>query len=267
MLAELSGGKLFSKIDMTSAYQQVLLDEDSKVYTAINTQKGLFVYNGLCFGINTAFSIFQRIMENLMKDLNGLSRWPPGNGQKRSRASYEPGKSPTVFPREQAEGKKSPSSSLAKHKLNIWVTCWIKKKGVYPSQDKVRAVHDAPAPTGIKELRFFGGLVNYYGPFVSQQSTVLVPLYNSLKDETTWRLCNTEQDAFIKNVSNSWPATKYHSVIQHTAPDGGEHPVAYASNWLSPAKTKYILKEKRKLLVWCSVLKSSISICGGGSLV
>lgn len=33
VLATLSGGKLFSKIDLASAYQQVLLDEDSKKYT------------------------------------------------------------------------------------------------------------------------------------------------------------------------------------------------------------------------------------------
>lgn len=28
------------------------------------------LYNRLCFGVNSAVSIFQRIMENLMKDLN-----------------------------------------------------------------------------------------------------------------------------------------------------------------------------------------------------
>lgn len=59
-------------------------------------------------------------------------------------------------------------------------------KGVYPSKDKVRAVHDAPTPTNIKELRAFLGLVNYYGRFLPQQSTVLAPLYRLLKDQTKW---------------------------------------------------------------------------------
>lgn len=35
----------------------------------INTHRGLFVYNRLPFGISSALSIFQRIMENMMKDL------------------------------------------------------------------------------------------------------------------------------------------------------------------------------------------------------
>ena len=69
LLATLSRGKIFSKIDLAAAYQQVFLDDDSKKYTTINTHIGLFVYNRLPFGISSAPSIFQLIMENLMKDL------------------------------------------------------------------------------------------------------------------------------------------------------------------------------------------------------
>lgn len=36
----------------------------------------------------------------------------------------------------------------------------LDKKGVFPYQDKVRAIHDAPVPTGIEEMRAFLGLVN-----------------------------------------------------------------------------------------------------------
>lgn len=46
-----------------------MLDDDSKKFTAINTDKGLYVYNSLAFGISSAPFIFQTIMENLMKDL------------------------------------------------------------------------------------------------------------------------------------------------------------------------------------------------------
>ena len=42
LFATLSGGKLFSKLDMSQAYQQLELDEVSKQYTVINTHKGLF---------------------------------------------------------------------------------------------------------------------------------------------------------------------------------------------------------------------------------
>lgn len=43
LLATLSGGKIFSKIDLAAAYQQVLLDDDSKKNTTINTQRAVCV--------------------------------------------------------------------------------------------------------------------------------------------------------------------------------------------------------------------------------
>ena len=44
LFASFAGGKFFSKIDLSQAYQQVPLDEKSKKYVVINTSKGLFRY-------------------------------------------------------------------------------------------------------------------------------------------------------------------------------------------------------------------------------
>ena len=40
-----AGGKLFSKLDLAQAYLQILLEDDSKKYTTINTHKGLLHLN------------------------------------------------------------------------------------------------------------------------------------------------------------------------------------------------------------------------------
>ena len=37
LLATLAGSKCFSRLDLSQAYQQVLLDEDSQSYVAVNT--------------------------------------------------------------------------------------------------------------------------------------------------------------------------------------------------------------------------------------
>ena len=42
LFATLAGGKLFTKIDLSNAYQQVELTERSKELLTINTHKGLF---------------------------------------------------------------------------------------------------------------------------------------------------------------------------------------------------------------------------------
>ena len=66
LFATLSGGKIFSKIDLSHAYQQVELDDNSQRYLTINTHKGLYRYKRLPFGVSSAPAIFQRIMDQLL---------------------------------------------------------------------------------------------------------------------------------------------------------------------------------------------------------
>ena len=72
LFASLSGGKLFSKVDPGSAYQQILLDEQSKEYTTKNIPKGLYCYNRLPFGVASAPSIFQRTMESILQGIDNV---------------------------------------------------------------------------------------------------------------------------------------------------------------------------------------------------
>ena len=44
LFTQLNGGQRFSKLDLSSAYQQVLLDDESRQYVTINTHLGLFRY-------------------------------------------------------------------------------------------------------------------------------------------------------------------------------------------------------------------------------
>ncbi len=72
MLASLAGGALFSKLDLSHAYQQVALDEESKQMVTMNTHKVLYRVNRLPFGVVSASSLFQRIMANLLQGLSGV---------------------------------------------------------------------------------------------------------------------------------------------------------------------------------------------------
>ena len=49
-----------------------MLDEESKKYTTINTQKGLFQFNRLPFGISSAPSVFQRARDTLFQGYEGV---------------------------------------------------------------------------------------------------------------------------------------------------------------------------------------------------
>ena len=64
---------MFLKIHLSQAYQQVPLEEGSRQYVVINTQKGLFRYTKLPFGVSSAPGIFQRVMDSLMQGLPGVT--------------------------------------------------------------------------------------------------------------------------------------------------------------------------------------------------
>ena len=52
LLATLVIGKYFTKIDLSLAYQQLLLHKASRQYVVINSHKGLCRYTRLPFGVS-----------------------------------------------------------------------------------------------------------------------------------------------------------------------------------------------------------------------
>ena len=65
-------GERFTKLDLSQAFHQFELDDESKKYTTINTLNGLYQYNRLVFGVPSATAICQRTMENILKDIDGV---------------------------------------------------------------------------------------------------------------------------------------------------------------------------------------------------
>ena len=64
---------MFTKLDLAHAYNQIPLDEESKKLVVINTQKGLYKYNRLPFGIASAPALFQRTIEGILQGIPNVS--------------------------------------------------------------------------------------------------------------------------------------------------------------------------------------------------
>ena len=62
----------------------------------------------------------------------------------------------------------------------------IDKEGLHPTEAKTKAILQAPAPKNLTELQAFLGLLNYYGKFLPNVSTVLAPLHKLLMNHTKW---------------------------------------------------------------------------------
>ena len=166
MFSTLAGGKIFSKIDLSQAYQQLPLADESKQYVVINTQKGLFCYTCLPFGVSSTPGIFQRVIENVLQgipnvivDSVGLLSSPTESDHlqlldqvldRLDKAGLRARKEKCQF--------FVPSVSYLGHKID--------GEELHPLPDKVQAIQEAPSPTNARELKAYLGLLTYYTRFL-----------------------------------------------------------------------------------------------------
>ena len=71
-MARLAGGQKFSKLDLSHAYQQILLDKDSRKFITINTHLGLFQYTGVPFGLVSALDTLLQGIPNTLCYLDDI---------------------------------------------------------------------------------------------------------------------------------------------------------------------------------------------------
>ena len=267
LFATLSGGRIFSKLDLSQAYQQVLLEDVSRDLVTINTQKGLFRYTWLPFGVSSAPGIFQRAMEEVLQGIPNVVVYL--DDILAASTSEEHVKLlDAILSRIQAAGLR-----LRKSKCTFGVSSVtylghkIDAEGLHPVPEKVQAVQDAPSPTDVAQLRSYLGLLSFYSKFLPQLSTVIAPLNHLLRASQPWKWTRVEEQVFQASkqlllssrvlmhfnpeldVILSCDASAYGlgTVLSHRLPDGTERPIAFASRTLTPTEKKYAQIEKEGL--------------------
>ncbi|UYV62917.1 K02A2.6-like [Cordylochernes scorpioides] len=264
----LAGGEKFSKIDLRDAYNQLELDDESQLYTVINTHQGLYKYTRLPFGISSAPAWFQKQMDILLKGIPMVfcaldDILITGKNDQDHLKNLE-----CVLQRIQEAGLKlrkdkcsflAPSLEYLGHK--------IAKEGLQPLPSKVEAIQAAPSPTNLTELRAFLGLLTYYSRFIPNMSSTLAPLYNLLKKERKWKWETPEERAFkdIKEklvhstllvhfdprkrqiLSCDASGVGIGAVLSQVQGNNDIRPVAFASRTLTPAEKRYSQLEREAL--------------------
>ena len=268
LFAKLQGGVVFTKLDMSQAYQQLSLDEESKQYVVVNTHKGLYRFNRLPFGVSSAPGIFQRAMESLLQDIPSVVVYIDDiliTGATEAEHLQTLSK---VLERLESAGLTLKKEKCVFASTSVtYLGHTIDRDGIHPTPDKVQAVQQASTPKNVTELKAFLGLLNYYGKFMPNLATTLKPLYNLLQESTKWRWNDKEKKAFEaskKLLLSSQVLTHYNpelqlvlacdasqyglgAVLSQRYPNGEERPVGYASRTLSKAEQNYSQIEKEGL--------------------
>ena len=67
ILQDLTGARVFSKLDLRWGYHQIELDEQSKQCTTFATHTGLYRYKRLMFGVSAAPEIYQHVIQQSLQ--------------------------------------------------------------------------------------------------------------------------------------------------------------------------------------------------------
>ncbi|XP_075737432.1 uncharacterized protein LOC142777009 [Rhipicephalus microplus] len=146
IFAALSGGEVFSTLDLRNAYNQLSLDDDAKKITVLNTHKGLFCYKRLAFGIASAPALFQRRIEAVLQGIPGVKVYLDDI------IVAEKGYDTTIL-RQVFERLRANGLTLNKEKCHfrekevVFLGHRLDAKGLHPLQDNLEAVLAAPPPT------------------------------------------------------------------------------------------------------------------------
>ncbi|CAH8528395.1 unnamed protein product [Schistosoma rodhaini] len=187
LFAKLNGGKLFAKLDLSEAYLQIPVADECKNLLTINRHKGLFRYNRLHFGVKTAPSIFQQVMDTMLQDVPGAAAYLDdiiimGVGKIDLEKKLD-----QVLSRIAEYGFRLRAEKCNFCMKKVSYLCFIiDKDGRRPDPENTQAVKTMPRPTDVPTLRSFLGLVSHYGAFIPNLHHLRAPLNNLLAKNVKW---------------------------------------------------------------------------------
>lgn len=186
VLADLKNNNYFSTLDLAMGFYQVELKREDREKTAFSVNNGKYEFNRLPMGLKNSPSIFQRVMDDVLRDyigkichvyiddiiVFGSTLEEHGNNLKTILQALS-----------NANFKIQPDKSEFFKKQVEFLGFTVNKEGIKPSESKIIALKEYPEPTNLRELRSFLGLSSYYRRFVIDYAKLARPLTKLLKGE------------------------------------------------------------------------------------
>ena len=269
IMAKMQGARYFSKLDASSGYWQIKVDDETAKRLAFMTTRGRYRFTRLPFGIHSASEVFQSEVAQIISGIDGVDNsqddiiiW--GN----SKVEHE-NRLMQVLSRIRESGMKlNLSKCIFGQKEVTFLGHILSAEGVKPDPEKTRAIKEMPLPRNKVELQRFLGMINYLGKFLPNLATVTTPLRELLQKDNVFVMEKPQIQAVsrLKEMVMSDAVLKFYDPMLKTRlrsdasneglgamleQEHGDqwHPVAYASRSLNSSERNYAPIEAEALSV------------------
>ncbi|KAL0165965.1 hypothetical protein M9458_037809, partial [Cirrhinus mrigala] len=273
-LEQLRTARIFTKLDLRSAYNLIRIREGDEWKTAFVTPTGHYEYQVMPYGLVNAPSVFQNFIHEVLREFLHQSVIVYIDDI-------------LIYSRSEAEHRHHVAEVLQKlreHQLYLkaekcsfhqssvhFLGYIIDRHGVRMDEEKVDAVISWPAPKSIKELQRFLGFANFYRRFIKGYSQITSSLTNLLKGHPKALIWTSEASTAFQTLKQAFTQAP---LLTHPDPDlpfvvkvdasttgvgavlsqyhgtpARLHPCAYFSRKLSPAETNYDIGNRELLAI------------------
>ena len=181
---KLNGGKVFSKIDLSEAYLQIPVEENSSKLFCINTHRGLYKFDRLVFWIKVAPANFQQVMDTILGGFDFTFAYFDDIVISSKTKELHRERLNKVFAqiREFGFKVKEAKCDFCMHKIK-YLGHIIDKDGRRPDPERTTAIKDMPASDSVTTFQSFLGLANYYQSFIKKLHDLCALLNELLKKD------------------------------------------------------------------------------------
>ncbi|UYV71878.1 hypothetical protein LAZ67_9000851 [Cordylochernes scorpioides] len=272
IVQKVQGARVFSCLDILSAYWTIPLHPKDREMTCFSTSEGSYVWCRLPFGLKTAPAIFNRKLSAILQKykLDNVTSYFDDilvfSENEESHLKHL-GQIFEILRKEGIQLRRD--KCLLFMKRITYLGYEISENQISPSGVNVDVIKSLPPPRDLRCLRSFLGSVTHYAKFINNFNNLRAPLNELLKKNSRFIWTEECQRSFeglkealcskpILQLFNPSLATHIYcdastsgigAVLKQEYPDGTQKPFTYFSRALRGAESKYTITELELLAV------------------
>ena len=291
LIDSMSGCSVYSSLDLTDGYYQVLMRSSDVPLTAVSTPSGmLWEWLVMPQGLTGAPATFNRVVRTVFRpllssvqsyfdDLFVFSKAQPPRSDMDVHREHI--RQLLLKMREADLYANLEKCTFAAPEIPV-LGCFISKQGVRADPNKVKAINDWPTPKSQSDVRKWLGIANYLHRFSKNFAELAVPLTDLLRKDVPFEWTPACDRAFqaIKRSLTEAPilaqpdferpffvvcdASNYAigAALLQTDADGRDRAISYQSRRLQGPERNYPVHDKELLAMRYALIKFRVYLLG-----